>query len=251
MDAKAELSAPSWLHQMDFFRSESENFQRDLYIIILGSYEAGVKALAEETTAYAEKLEAQIKEAKGDYQEHLIDRYGEAHMDNAGQERFLRNMAFVAIATRLIHAMRNMMRTAENFCPRKKKYGNGSMSEILRLWSEVGERFGIDVEANANKIAFAIPLNDVRNQIVHDGGDANPPLSFEKCTLEGGDADYLDLSFSTKYPEYVDGTGSMAEVKVTKEQFDKVFDASIARVKFLAAELRKREMAYVKQSKTI
>ncbi|WP_130422493.1 hypothetical protein [Edaphobacter modestus] len=231
---------------MDFFHTESDNFERDLHVIILGSLHASVNALSADTEAYAKKLETQIESAHEEYRDYLIDRQGEAFGDHAEQERFQRNMAFVAIATRLIHALRTMLRSAETFFPRKKKYGDGSMSEIMRLWSEIGERFGIDIVMHADKIAFATPLNDVRNQIVHDGGEANPQLPFERWTLEGGDASYLDLKFSDKYPEYVDGSGFLAAVRVTEEQFNKIFDDSITLIKWLAAELRACELAAVK-----
>lgn len=239
------MQTDNWIHQMDFFNIESEHFERDLHVIILGSLHASISALSADTEAYAEKLEKQIESAHGDYRGHLIDRYGEAICDHVDQERFQRNMAFVAIATRLIHVLRSMLRSAETFLPRKKKYGDGSMSEIMRLWAEIGERFGIDTVTHADKIAFAIPLNDVRNQIVHDGGEANPQLPFERWTLDGDEASYLDLKFSTKYPEYVEGSGVSSAVRVTEDQFNKTFDDSIALVKWLAAELRACELATV------
>jgi hypothetical protein len=252
MDTTAELFAKHWTYRPDFFDHERDYFERDLHIIIVGSFDAGMEQLAMEFTKDSAKLEADINKTTGDHQQWLVDSHAELMMDHAEQERFLRNMAFVALGTRLIHALRKMLRTAETFCPRNKKYRDTSMSEILRIWAEIGERFGIDLAANADKIAFAMPLNDVRNQIVHDGGDANPQLSFEKCTVGGGDESYLDLRFSKRYPEYVEGSGSLAAVRVTKEQFDRAFEASVVLVKWLAQELRIRQLAYVKsQSQTV
>jgi hypothetical protein len=252
MDINAESSAMNFVYQWDSFHPESEYFKRDLHIIISGSLHASLQYLGAQFEKDSAKLEETIKKATGEHAEFLVDSHVELSVDYAEQQRFLWNMAFVALATRLIHALRKMLRSAELFWPRNKQYGDTSMSEILRLWTEVGERCGIDIAANADKIAFATPLNDVRNQIVHDGGDANPQLSFEKCTVGGGDESYLDLRFSKKYSEYVEGSGSLAAVRVTEEQFDQTFDASIALIKWLAEQLRLRQLAHAnEQSGTV
>src|SRR5208282_5849930 len=87
--------------------------------------------------------------------------------------QFLRNMALVALSSRLTHALRNMTKSAESFAPRKKGgYGHRGMSEYRRLWMEYTERFGIDFTANADRISFVEPMREVRNQIVHEGAEA-------------------------------------------------------------------------------
>jgi hypothetical protein len=117
------------------------------------------------------------------------------------------------------------------------------MSEFQRLWVEYKERFGIDFEANTSQIAFVEPLREVRNQIVHEGSEANTLKPLDEADLSGSDSGWLDMRFSEKYPEYVDGEGMSAEVSVSQELLDKNIAASIELVAWLAGELRKRELA--------
>jgi hypothetical protein len=90
--------------------------------------------------------------------------YGDVLLTNISQERFLRNMALVALASRLTHALRNMTKSAESFSPRAKRYEKMThLSEFNRLWLEYGERFGIDFTVHADRIAFVEPMREVRN----------------------------------------------------------------------------------------
>jgi hypothetical protein len=138
-----------------------------------------------------------------------------------------------------------MARSAESFSPRKKRYGDTSMSEFHRLWNEYKERFEIDFSANADRIAFADTMNGVRNQIVHAGGEANPFKGQDDLHWDSGEAGYLDMRFSEKYPEYVSGTGMSAEVSVSEEQLGKAIKSSVGLVGWLAGELRKRELSSI------
>jgi hypothetical protein len=116
------------------------------------------------------------------------------------------------------------------------------MSEFDRVWVEYRERFGIDFVTNAHRIAFVEPMRSVRNQIVHEGGEANTLKPFDFIDVNGGNAGLLDLSFSQKYPEYVSGDGIGAEVSVSQEQLQRNIDSSVDLVGWLAEELRKREL---------
>jgi hypothetical protein len=103
--------------------------------------------------------------------------------------------------------------------------------------------------ANAERIAFVEPLKEVRNQIVHDGGEANPAkfaATFEDFG-KGEDA-YLDTRFSKAYPQFTGGKGSLAEVSVDTAQLQSMVDSAIALVKWLADELYAQERAATGQA---
>ena len=53
---------------------------------------------------------------------YIQDEYGDVLLTNISQERFLRNMALVALASRLTHALRNMSKSGESFSPRAKEH---------------------------------------------------------------------------------------------------------------------------------
>jgi hypothetical protein len=92
----------------------------------------------------------------------------------------------------------------------------------------------------------------VRNQVVHDGGIANP----YKLLIDVQDADsrlderaitfdfddLLDLRFSQAYPQFVQGEGSSAEVRVTHEQLQSMTSSAIELVEWCAERLREREL---------
>jgi hypothetical protein len=183
-----------------------------------------------------------------EYQEHLVDEHVDVLEQITSQERFLRNMALVALASRLMHALRKMARSAETFSPRKKRYGNKHMSEFGRLWIEYTERFDIDFVRNAERIAFVEPLRRVRNQIVHEGSEANTLKTIDDVDLDAGETGYLDTSFSEAFPEYVAANGVGAEVSVSEELLDKNVIAAIELVGWLAGKLRNRETQITKGS---
>jgi hypothetical protein len=146
------------------------------------------------------------------------------------RERFLRNMAFVALTARLTRALRNMARSAESFCKRKKQYGYHGMKEFDRLRLEYTERFGIAF--SADRITFVETMREVRNRIVHDGPE------------DGG---RLDVAFSKEYPEYVSGSGIGAQVSVSEAQLAEAVKNSIDLVGWLAGQLRKKELEAIKR----
>jgi hypothetical protein len=211
----------------DTYEGEYERFQWDVHILIEGTLYAGIRFLHKE--ADSEAL------ATNDVQERFL-----VFATYEVQERFLRNMALVALASRLTHSLRTMARWAEAFSPRKKRYGQKGMSEFTRLWVEYKERFGIDFDDKASRIAFVETLREVRNQIVHDGSEANTLKPLDEADPSGGDSGWLDTRFSRKYPEYVNGKGSGAEVSVSQELLDKNIVASLELVAWLAGELRRR-----------
>jgi hypothetical protein len=158
----------------------------------------------------------------------------------------LRNMALVALSSRLTHALRNMTKSAESFSPRRKEgYGHRGMGEYRRLWLEYSERFGIDFSATADRTAFVETMRDVRNQIVHDGAEANTFKFSDEIDWNEGVLAFMDCSFSEKYPDYV----SDDEVSVSSEQLEKAVEASVSLVGWLAKQLRNRELANIEKAK--
>lgn len=233
----------------DIYEGEFEQFQWDVHILIKGTLHAGIRFLDSEAKIELAKIEEWMKKPSSDeYQQHLVDEHVDVLATNDVQERFLRNMALVALASRLTHSLRTMARSAETFSPRKKRYGQKSMSEFTRLWVEYKERFGIDFDDKASRIAFVEPMREVRNQIVHDGSEANTIKPLDEIDDRGSDSSVLDSRFSKKYPEYVRGEGIGAEVSVSQELLDKNIMASIELVGWLAGELRRRELASIKNT---
>jgi hypothetical protein len=246
------FSALSLVSSMNYFNIEVESFKRDVHLLIFGTLHAAKSALEAEVKEDDARIRAVMETATGDFHERLIDDLGEVHWYFADQERFLLNMALVALATSLTHALRQMSRSADTFSPRKRRYGGGDKSEFERLWIEFKERFGIDVRAQTERIAFIDPLREVRNQVVHDGGIANP----YKLLIDVQDADsrlderaitfdfddLLDLRFSQTYPQFVQGEGSSAEVRVTHEQLQSMTSSAIELVEWCAERLREREL---------
>jgi hypothetical protein len=228
------------------YEMEYSQFQRDVHILIEGTLDASIQYLS----THAEKKLKDIEEAMekpfdDEYQDHLVDEHVDVLATGAGHERFLRNMALVALASRLTHALRNMARAADTFSPRKRCYRlkGKNISEFAQLWLEYGERFGIDFNANKDRIAFTETMREVRNQIVHNGGEANTLKPFGEMDWSSGDAGYLDLRFSTKYPDYVWGSGMGAEVHISEEQLKESIQAAVDLVGWLATELRAKELS--------
>ena len=228
MDQLPQFSRLSLVQQFDSFRVESENFERDVHLLILGTLHAAKTYLSEELAAELAKIEKTLDKTRGGHQEYLADRHAELHWYYCDQERFVRNMAVVALASRLTHALREMARSAETFSPRKKKYGGGDKQQFQRLSIEYAERFGIDFSSNTDLIDFIEPMREVRNQIVHDGGQANPFKPLDVCSLDMSIDDMVDREFSTKYPQFVSGEGPNAEVNVSQE-----------RLEFMTGEIRR------------
>jgi len=230
------------MQHIDIYSDEAAKFESDVNLLICNTLHAALAHLS--GTADAEL--ADIKKARDkatDYevQEHLVDAHVDVLATGLSQERFLRSMALVALASRLLHTLKKMARLAEHFCPSTHDYKG--KSEFLRLWAEYGARFSIDFKAHADKIAFVEPMVRVRNEIVHEGAEAN---TWNDATLESvrqGQEPALDTAFSKVYPHFVTGEGWDAEVVVSQEQLDLMCDASVALVRWLATELDAQDQA--------
>jgi hypothetical protein len=86
-------------------------------------------------------------------------------------------------------------------------------------------------------------MRKARNQIVHDGGEANSWTNSTIESLQRGVEPILDTSFSRACPEFVTGDGWYAEVVVSQQQLDSMCDAAVALVRWLATELDAQERA--------
>jgi hypothetical protein len=235
------MSYSQFLSNMDFYGDEYRQFQRDVHLLILGTLEASIRYLDSQTRTELVKIEDVMKQPLDDeYQQHLVDEHVDVLSTNSDQERFVRNMALVALSSRLTHALRTMARSAQSFSKRKDRYAG--KDEYKKLWREYTERFQINFGANAKRIKFVETMRRVRNQIVHEGAEANTAKPLDKIDLNSGDAGLVDMKFSKKYPEYVSGGGSTAEVNVSQEQLEEAIKRSAELVGWLAVELRKREL---------
>jgi hypothetical protein len=236
------------IRSVDFYHDEYDQFQRDVYLLIEGTLNASKNFLDKECETELAKIKAAMdKTDDPDHHFYIQEEYGDVLMTNISQERFLRNMALVALASRLTHALRNMSKSAESFSPRKKehkkRYKKTHLSEFQRLWLEYGERLGIDFVAHKDRIAFVDVMNDVRNQIVHEGAEAQTFKFLYEFDANDPNPQYMDTSFAKEYPEYVSEDGS--EVNVSEQQLKDTIDASVRLVEWLASELRTRELAHI------
>jgi hypothetical protein len=228
----------------EIYPLEADSFEADVHVLIRNTLRAAVTQLSGAADAELASIETALKKTTDDdVQQHLVDEHVDVLAHGLSQERFLRNMALVALSSRLTHTLRRMARTAEHFRPRKKRYGSSSDSEFERLWKEYTDRFSIDFNANASRIAFVEPMRKVRNQIVHNGGEANTWNTSTIESLQRGHEPILDRSFSEACPEFVTGEGWDAEVVVSQEQLDSMCDAAVALVRWLATELDAQDRA--------
>jgi hypothetical protein len=224
------------MHHIDLYSDEAASFEADVNLLIRNTLHAALAHLSGTADAELADIRKALDKANGDeVQEHFVDEHVDVLATGLSQERFLRRMALVALASRLLHTLKKMARLAEHFCPSTHDYKG--KSEFLRLWAEYRTRFSIDFEAHADKIAFVEPMVRVRNQIVHEGAEANTWNDAALESLRDGQAPTLETGFSKAYPDFVTGEGWDAEVIVRQEQLDFMCDASVALVRWLATEL--------------
>jgi len=136
----------NFLSKFNFYDIEFQRFQRDAYVLIEGSLDASIQHLRTATESRLAEIDAGIEKATNQgYQQYLVDEHDVVSATNSDQEQFLRNMALVALASRLTHSLNSMARSAESFSKRKKRYTKKKrMSEFGLLWAEYQARFGID-----------------------------------------------------------------------------------------------------------
>ena len=230
----------SW-DDWDTFHLAYEKFNEGCHTLVLWPLHAAINHLKEEAEAEDAKLEPRLSSATGGEREWLGEQQQRNWQYFDDQERFLRNMALIGLLSRLIHTLRDMARSSEWMVPRRKRYGGGG--ELAELWEEFKVRFQLEFSAYQEHIDYLDRLRMVRNQIVHDGGEANPPKPFAESGIRpDGTIDMYDTSFSEKYPEFVEGNDFSAEVVVRQEQLDRGIECSIEIVKWVSEQLRAKEV---------
>jgi hypothetical protein len=230
------------MQHIDVYSDEAASFEADVNVLVRNTLHAALAHLSTSATAQITDIEKARAKATGpDAVERLIDAHVDVLATGAAQERFLRNIAVVALSSRVLHSLTKMARVAEHFRPSTHNYKG--KSEFLRLWAEYEARFSIDFEAHADKIAFVEPMVRVRNQIVHEGAQANTWNSATLESLQEGQEVALNTTFADTYPQFVAGEGWDAEVVVSQEQLDSMCDASVGLVRWLAEELDVQDQA--------
>ena len=247
------FSPDSWLYQWDAYRIEANSFTDDVHRIILTTLSMAIEALRAEAEPKDKQFKDYIEAAEGYNREMAVEKQIEHWQEWAGQERFLRNIALVALLSRLIHALNRMARAADATFERKKgKYRKNGDSEFTEIWREYDNRFAIDMlEAHKDKVVYIDPLRHLRNRIVHSGGEANLPRHRDDIDISAGDEGFLITDFSENYPQFVEGSGFSAEVRITEEQLNDAVEYSLELVKWLAAELRAKELHETEKLRTI
>jgi hypothetical protein len=238
-----------WPYQFDSFDSEREDFERDVHLLILNSLQAGISSLRADAQRQDDKLPSDMTGEPEEYQEHVIGEAANIWGYLGDQERFMRNIALVALLSRLMHSLNKMAINAETFVPRDKDgYGNAGDDEFKQLWAEYRTRFNISVTPH---IQFIDSLRVARNHIVHKGGEANPPKSLADIDLYAGDAGMYDMRFSQNYKRYVEGSGPTAMVRITQRQLDWAVKSSIKLIRYIAEQLRSKELEHVRRRLTL
>lgn len=240
---KFEFDRFEWIKDWDSFGTEASSFERDVYMLILTSLDAGLKLLNTEAKAEDDKLMQYIPTAKGEAAQRLAEDQADLWIQLGQQETFFRNLTLVALMSRLTHALLKMLRHAETFMPRNSD-GYAGRDEFKKIWAEFRDRFGLNI--SAKYVGWVEPYRRARNLIVHNGGEANVQKPLAEMDSSAGDEGIYDLSFFKKYPAFVTGEGYSAEVVVTEKLLDHAVKGAIRLVKHAAEELRKLELAAAK-----
>lgn len=230
-----KLAATS-ISDYDIYSEEARRFDWDMHVQIIGTMEAAIEALSSTADENLATVDKKLAKSRANF-DHLTDKRVDILSIYGEQTRFVRNSALVSLCSRLYQALRRMANSAERFSPRTKgRYNDGRFgknNEFKRLWNELEERFELDMVASSSLIEFVEPLVMARNQIVHEGSQVN--VLWDDMTV--------DTTFSDAFPEYVDGTGMYVEVDAKEELLERNFEAATKLVKWVAEELRTKELA--------
>jgi hypothetical protein len=239
MDIVKKLARMDYRLGIDFFRHENRKFERDVETVVLGSLNAGIKSVRKQLERASAKCDERLKNASPEQEDWIVDDFIDVRADHEDQERFLRNIAVVALLSRLTHTMNKLAYAGSDFGPRDPKGYEGE-NEFQKLWREYRKRFGIIVPPK--HIQWIEPLRNARNRIVHYGGEANPIKPYTGSDAEASPEVPRDWSFSTKYPLYVDASDWNAEVRVTEQQLAYAAKKAVELTTWLAGELRARQL---------
>ena len=234
----------SW-GERDTYRHTHDKFNQDVHVLILWPLHAAMEHLKAEASQEDAKLEPHIVGASAEEHDAIIEQQDLNWQYFPEQERFLQNMALVGLLSHLIHTLRSMARDSEPLATRQGKYkGQG---ELNQLWTEFTERFELDFSHLHTQISYLDRLRKVRNQIVHDGGDAAVLKPFEMRDItKDGTFDMYDTSFAKDFPEFTCGSDYNAQVVVTEEQIEQGIDYSLQIVKWISEQLYPLEVQWLK-----
>jgi hypothetical protein len=120
------------MQYIDIYSDEAASFEADVNLLIRNTLHAALAHLSGTADGELADIKKTLDKAI-DYevQEHLVDAHVDVLATGLSQERFLRNMALVALASRLLHTLKKMARLAEHFSPSTHDYKG--KSEFLRL----------------------------------------------------------------------------------------------------------------------
>jgi hypothetical protein len=241
---------PFDIRGMNFFSMEADHFERDVHVIILGTLEAGTTYLTGQSEETDKEIDDYLKTAKGEAAEHAVEMQVDSWSRLSEQVDFLRNMALVALLSRLTHALRQVCRQGDIYAPLNPKgYGNPRDDEFKKIWAEFRERFGIEFAEESVTLIDA--LRRARNMVVHNGAKAKAALPMDK--VDFSTSEFYDTKFITNYPQFVD---KLDRVVISDKQLNEAVGKSVELVKYAAERLRggqieaaKKEQEEAKQKK--
>jgi hypothetical protein len=209
----------------DPFGLELSLFERDVYVLILGTLNAATRTLSEQTDKDVAQIENLIKKHGGSSR--LDDEYVETLSTHSDQAKFLRNNSLVALVSRLQAAFLMMVRDARLFVastpPRNRADRFKDKGEWGAILNNIEQRYGIDFPNAVTD--FLWPMVEARNRIVHHGGEA--------CARKPDNSP--DLDSARTFAEYVSSDG---EVDVADEKLQLNVKAAVSLVRFAATEFR-------------
>src|SRR5437660_1345285 len=102
--------------QIDIYSDAAASFEADVNLLIRNTLHAALTYLSGTADAELRDIKSALDRAVDDEaQEHLVDAHVDVLATGLSQERFLRSMALVALASCLLHALKKMARLAEHF----------------------------------------------------------------------------------------------------------------------------------------
>ena len=218
----------NFLRDYDACLEEARQFEEDVHILVLGTLSAAQAHWRGRLDHELPALEAAIKQAEGEYAEHLVDEHTDELARYGEQVRFSLNSAVVSLVTLFVDTVRRMYCHLDISMPRQPGRYPGK-GELARLRSEALGRFGIDAEEWDARMAFIEPFVLARNLIVHNGGEADKEL------LDGT----KDEDFRYRNPEWVDRDGRVAVPETAvNDHVQRATDV----VRWMASALRQREL---------
>ena len=247
-DENQETSSSNfdWRCSIDYFLFEHRKFERDVHTVVLESLEAGIKQLDRVFKRTSERVDARLEGATPEQEDWIIDDFIDIRADHEDQELFLRNIAIVALLARLTHVLRQFARHGDEIAARNDS-GYLGENEFQQLWAEFRQRF--DIQVPPKHIQWIEPLRRARNLIAHNGGLANP-IKYE-ANEHGALQPKRDTSFSKRYPQFVEGEGYAAEVRITQIQLIRASTSAVALSAWLATRLRERQLELSERFKVL